>query len=243
MTSADQGVTDARGTAEEFVRTHLATALGGQRGMLEAGIPTAAFTIVFLSTHNLIAAVSSGAGLAAVALVIRIVQRSSVQFVLNAAFGIGLGAFFAYLAARRGGSANDQALAYFLPGILLSLAYGIGLLFTVIIRWPLVGFMIGGVLGDPIGWRKTPGLVAVCNRLTLCLALPCVLRVVVQGPLYLAGRQHWMSADTAVSALGVTRLAMGWPLYVATLAVMALVLGRSHTPLEDQPDAAGVTSA
>lgn len=232
MTSADHGAADAQRTAEEFVRTHLASALGGRRGMLEAGIPTAAFTIVFLTTHNLIAAVGSGAALAVIAFAIRLLQRSSVQFVLNAAFGIGLGAFFAYLAARHGGSANDQALAYFLPGILLSLGYGVGLMFTVIIRWPLVGFMIGGVLGDPIGWRKTPGLVAVCSRLTLCLAVPCVLRVAAQGPLYLAGRQHWMSADTAVSALGVTRLAMGWPLYVATLAVMALLLGRSHTPLD-----------
>lgn len=229
-------------TAEEFVRTHLATALGGKRGMIEAGVPTAAFTIVFLTTHSLVAAVGSGAALALLALVVRVSQRSSVQFVLNAAFGIGIGAFFAYLAARRGGSANDQALAYFLPGILLSLVYAVGLVLTVVIRWPLVGFMIGGVLGDPVGWRRTPGIVAVCSRLTLALAVPVALKVVVQGPLYLAGRQHWMSGDAAVSALGVTRLAMGWPLYVATLAVMAMLLGRSSTPLDAAPAKARVTS-
>ena len=54
---------------------------------------------------------------AAVALlVVRLVQRSTVQFVVNALVGIGIGWFFVHLSARNGGSANDQALAYFLPG-------------------------------------------------------------------------------------------------------------------------------
>ena len=56
-------------------------------------------------------------------LVVRLVQRSSVQFVLNALVGIGIGALFAWRAARGGGDAGDQALAYFLPGLLYNLGY------------------------------------------------------------------------------------------------------------------------
>jgi hypothetical protein len=40
-----------------------------------------------------------------------------------------------------------------------------------------------------------------------------------------------MSADTAVAALGVLKVAMGWPLQVAALAGMSWLLGRNHTPL------------
>lgn len=233
MTSADSySAHDVEETAEEFVRTHLAKALGGRRGMVEAGVPTAAFTAAFLISHNLVAAIVSGAVLTGIALLVRLVQRSTVQYVLNAAVGIGIGAFFAYRSAKHGGSVEDQALAYFLPGVLFNAAYTVGLVFTTVIGWPLVGFMIGGVLGDPLGWRQTRGLVVVCNRLTLCLAVPCLLRTVVQGPLYLAGRQHWIPADAAVSALGVAKLLMGWPLSVAGFAVMAVVLARSATPMD-----------
>lgn len=232
MTSVSSEAIEDEHTAEEFVRSHLARALGGQRGMIEAGVPTAAFTATFLLTHDLVAAIGAGAALTVLGLVIRLLQRSTVQFVLNAGVGIVIGAYFAYRSARHGGSVDDQALAYFLPGVLFNIAYAVGMLFTVAIRWPLVGFMIGGVLGDPVGWRSRRGLVVVCNRLTLCLAVPCVLRAAVQGPLYLAGHQHWISTDAAVSALGVAKLAMGWPLQVAAFVGMAMLLGRSRTPLE-----------
>lgn len=233
MTSGDAAkAREVERTAEEFVRSHLAKALGGQRGMIEAGVPTAAFTTIFLIAHSLVAAIVGGAVLTGLALLIRLVQRSTVQYVLNAAVGIGIGAFFAYRSAKHGGSVDDQALAYFLPGVLFNIAYTVGMLFTVVIRWPLVGFMIGGVLGDPVGWRRTRGLVLVCSRLTLCLAVPCLLRAAVQGPLYLAGMRHWLSADVAISTLGVAKIVMGWPLSVAGFAVMALILGRSRTPLE-----------
>ena len=58
-------------------------------------------------------------------LVVRLVQRSTVQFVLNALVGIGIGAFFAWRAARGGGDADDQALAYFLPGLLYNTGYAV----------------------------------------------------------------------------------------------------------------------
>lgn len=243
MTSVSSEEIEAERTAEEFVRQHLSDALGGTRGMFEAGIPTAGFTVIFLTTHNLIAAIGGGAIMTLMALVVRLMQRTTVQYVFNAAFGIAIGALFAYMAARRGGSADDQALAYFLPGILLSIAYSIGMVFTVVVRWPLIGFMIGGVLGDPIGWHRTPGIVSVCNRLTLCLALPSICKVIVQGPLYLAGRNHWFSGDAAVSALGVARLTMGWPLFFASLALMGVLLSRGSTPMHREAESAEFNEA
>lgn len=219
------------GTVEEVVRGQLATALGGRRGMLEAAVPTIAFTVLFLTTHDLRLSLLIAVGSAAVLLVVRLVERTTPQFVVNSLFGIGIGALFAWRAARGGGDANDQALAYFLPGILYNLGYAVVMAFTILVRWPIVGFMVGGVTGDPTGWRENRGVVRLCSRLTWLLVLPCVVRVAVQAPVYLAGRNGWWDRDSAVATLGVSKLAMGWPLQVASLAAMVWLLGRNRTPM------------
>jgi hypothetical protein len=200
--------------------------------MLEAAVPTIAFTVIFLTMHDLRTAIIVSVACAGVLLVVRLVQRSTPQFVLNALFGIGIGALFAWRAARGGGDAGEQALAYFLPGLLYNAGYAAVMVFTIVIRWPLVGFIVGSVAGDPTAWHEDRHVVQLCSRLTWLLALPCLARVVVQTPIYLAGRNGWWSSDSAVAALGVAKLAMGWPLQVAALAAMVWLLTRDRTPIE-----------
>lgn len=229
-------------TVEQVVRKQLSAALGGVRGMLEAAVPTIAFTVVFLTLHDLRLAIGVSLGCAGVLLVVRLVQRSTPQFVLNSLVGIGIGALFAWRAARGGGDENDAALAYFLPGILYNLGYAVVMVLTILVRWPIVGFLVGSVAGDPTAWHEDRHVVRLCSRLTWLLALPCLVRVAVQGPVYLAGRNGWWSADSAVAVLGGAKLAMGWPLQVAALAAMVWLLSRNATPLrpdEPEPDLAG----
>lgn len=220
-------------TVEQVVRAQLSKALGGVRGMLEAAVPTICFTVTFLTQRDLRLAITVSVAVAAVLLVVRLVQRSSVQFVMNALFGIGLGALFAWRAAAGGGDEGEQALAYFLPGIIYNAAYGAVMVLTILVRWPLVGFMIGSVTGDPTAWHDDRATVRLCSRLTWLLALPCVLRVVVQAPIYLAGTNGWWSQDAAIAALGAAKLVMGWPLQVACLAGMVWLLSRNKTPVAD----------
>ena len=232
-TTSTPGIPSAS-TVEEVVRGQLAKALGGRRGMLEAAVPTAAFTVLFLLTHELRTSVLVAVACAGVLLLLRLHQRTTVQFVVNSLFGIAVGALFAWRAARGGGDANDQALAYFLPGILYNLGYTVVMVFTIVIRWPVIGFLVGGVTGDPTAWHADRNVVRLCSRLTWMLVLPCVFRVAVQGPLYLAGRNEWWDEDSAVAALGVAKLAMGWPLQIAALAGMVWLLTRNRTPVEDE---------
>jgi len=217
-------------TVEEVVRAQLAKALGGRRGMVEAAVPTAVFTLLFLTTHELKLAVAVSVGTALVALVLRMVHRSTTQFVWHALFGIGIGAFFAWRSARGGGDANDQALAYFLPGVLYNAVYSVLMVFSIVTRWPLVGFLVGSVTGDPTAWHADKATVKLCSRLTWLLAAPCLVRVLVQGPIYLAGKNGWWDEDSAVAALGACKLAMGWPLQIAALTAMVWLLSRNQTP-------------
>src|ERR671933_199665 len=121
-------------TVEELVRRQLSRALGGIRGTAEGAVPTLGFSL----------------GLAIVLLLVRLVQRSTVQFVLNSLVGITVAAVF----ALRSGRAEDA----FLPGLIYNTVYALGLSASALTRWPLDGFMIGAVTGDPTGWRRDPQL-------------------------------------------------------------------------------------
>jgi hypothetical protein len=218
-------------TVEAVVRKQLSTALGGRRGMLEAAIPTIMFTVAFLTTKDLRTALVVSVTVAVIALVVRLVQRTTIQFVVNAL--VGIGALFALRAAKAGGDANDQALAYFLPGLLYNAGYAVVLGLSAVVRWPLVGFMVGSVTGDPTAWHKDKQVVRLCQQLTWVLVAPCILRVMVQAPIYVAGKQEAMRPETAVAALGISKLAMGWPLQLASLALMVWLLARNATPIGD----------
>jgi hypothetical protein len=214
--SAEPGAPDPTPqTVEAVVRTQLSRALGGKRGMFESAVPTVAFTLTWVSTHQLRPALLAGGVAAGVLLVLRLVRREPVQYVLNAVVGVAIAAVF----ALRSGRAEDA----FLPGILYNAGYAVVLSASVLARWPAVGFLIGAVTGDPTSWRKDPAVVSLCAKLTWLLVLPCALRVAVQYPLWAAGAVGW---------LGAAKLALGWPLQVAALAAMAWLLARNHTPLE-----------
>jgi hypothetical protein len=182
--------------------------------MVEAAVPTLAFTVSWLLTQRLELSLGLGVGAAVALLVVRLATRQTVQFVLNSLVGIAVAAVF----ALRSGKAEDA----FLPGIIYNAGYTVALVLSVAVRWPLIGLLVGSVTGDPTGWRADPAVVRLASRLTLLLALPCAVRVLVQYPLYVAGAVGW---------LGVAKIALGWPLQVAALAAMAWLLARGRTPV------------
>jgi len=202
-------------TVEAVVRRQLAKSLGGIRGTVEAAVPTAAFAIVWMATRQLELALGVSIGAAVVLLVARLVQRQTLQFVLSSMIGIAVAAFF----ALRSGKAEDA----FLPGIMYNAVVAAAVIFSIIVRWPFIGFLIGSVTGDPTGWRKDPGIVRLCTRLTWLFVLPNVIRVAVQWPIYMTGN---------VGLLAAAKIALGWPLFVGALALMLAVLARGHTPVD-----------
>jgi Protein of unknown function (DUF3159) len=201
-------------TVEHVVRAKLAEALGGPRGIVESAVPTIAFTLSYLvSSHDLRLSLTIAIALAVLLLVVRVVARQPVQFVVNSLVGIGIAAVF----AARSGKAEDV----YLPGILYNAGYAVVMVASIVVRWPVVGLIIGSVTGDVSAWRQDPAIVRLCSRLSWVLVAPCIIRVAVQWPLYVAGHVGW---------LGATKIALGWPLQVGALSLMAYLLARGRTP-------------
>jgi len=112
------------------------------------------------------------------------------------------------------------------------------MVFSIVIGWPVVGFMIGSVTGDPTAWRADRQVVRLCQRLTWLLVAPCLVRLLVQGPIYLAAKNDTIDPGGAVAALGTAKLLMGWPLQVAALAGMVWLLSRNTTPVQESEEPA-----
>lgn len=204
----------AHHTVETLVRARIAALVGGPRGGLEVALPIALFTMLYVIVDELRPAVVVGVASSLVLYGVRLAQRSSTRFVRNGLAGIVVAALVATVTGR----AEDA----FLPGILQSAGWALGLAGSIAVRRPLAGYLIGAILGDTSGWRSSPAVVRLANRLTLVLLVPMLVRVTVQTPLYLAGEVGW---------LGVSRIALGWPLSLAAFAVGAGILTRGSTPL------------
>ena len=211
---------------EDFVRYQLSTSLGGARGMIESALPFVAFTVAWLIGRELYPALGAALVTALILAVIRLVQRQSLRFVAQAIVPTAIAAFV----ASRTGRAEDV----FLPGILYNGALAVLSLFTMAIRWPLVGFLLGAAIGDPTGWAKDRGLVKMSTKLTAVLAVPYVTRFVIQMPLFLSGQ---------VVLLGISKVVLGWPLLIAALFVIGLMLSKGKTPMEESSLAGGTDNA
>jgi hypothetical protein len=186
--------------------------------MIESALPFVAFTIAWVVVRQLYPAIAAAVGTALLLAIIRLIQRQSIKYVVQAVIPTAI----AVLIATRTGRAQD----IFLPGILYNGVLAVVSLVTVAIRKPLVGFIIGAAVGDPTGWTRDRGLVRMTSRLTLVLAVPYVARFVIQLPLFLAGQ---------VVLLGVAKVVLGWPMLIAALAVIGLMLSKGKTPIEDSP--------
>jgi hypothetical protein len=120
----------------------------------------------------------------------------------------------AALIAVRTGRAEDFFLIQVLSNAASALAWAV----SIVVRWPLLGVLVGGVLGQRTRWRRDRALLRGYGRASWVWTATYLLRLAVFVPLYLGGQ---------VLALVVARVALTWPLVAAALALSWVVLRRS----------------
>ncbi|MER7002628.1 DUF3159 domain-containing protein [Dactylosporangium sp. NPDC000555] len=197
--------------------------LGGVRGLIESSVPITLFIVVnFLGGHydwwslrtSLIVAVGAALSMA----VYRLARREPTRHALNGVFGIAIGAYIAW----KSGDAKDV----YLPGMLLTVGYVVGMLASVFIGRPLVGWLWSVTLdGGTTRWYDNTRLRRAFVWLTVLWAVVYALKLGVQVLLY---RDTGANSD---DLLGIARLALGWPPY-ALLA--ALTVWQARRILRDE---------
>lgn len=204
-------------------RLILDRAIGGWRGLIDSGLPTLVFIIAFLIwpddlTRAVIAALIAGI----VVLVIRVVRRDPTTQVLAGFLGLGIAVAFTAWTGR--------AENFFLPGLLTNLAYGSAFLISILIRWPLLGVALGYFTGTGTAWRKEPMLRRAAAAASWIWVALFFGRLLVQLPLFLA---------EAVGPLGIIKIVMGWPLFLAAAYFTYRVLAPVYAELNGRKPASG----
>ncbi|MFY8169264.1 MAG: DUF3159 domain-containing protein [Candidatus Nanopelagicus sp.] len=188
-------------------------ALGGKKGLIDSGLPSLVFLIVFnLSGKNITSAIYAAIGLSIVLTFIRIVKRETVQHAFSGLIGVGVCAFI----ARRSGNAAD----FYLPGLWINAGYALLYALTNLFKWPLLGVVLGPILGENLLWRKDPARLKAYTKAGWLWVGMFAARLIVQYPLYQSGN---------VNLLGTARLLMGYPLFILTAWGTWLILRKTPT--------------
>ncbi|WP_020523585.1 DUF3159 domain-containing protein [Catelliglobosispora koreensis] len=189
----------------------MAQQLGGWKGLVESGIPVIVFVVsnIVLGWADLpgklglqisiIAAVVVALAIAG----LRFARKESVRFAINGLFGIALGAYLAWN--------SGEERQFYLPGIWITLGYTALLIGSIVIGHPLVGWIwtviSNGGKGD---WRADEQLKRAFGWLTALWAATFAVKAAVQYFLY---------AQDMASALGVSRIVLGYPLFALLFAI------------------------
>lgn len=205
-------------------REPLAQILGGRRGAIDASVPPAAFVVGWLAAGQSIAwgagvAIAVAAGLGA----FRLTRGDKARaVVVSLALVIA-----AALVALHTGRAEDFFLIQLLSNVASALLWAA----SIVIRWPLLGVVVGVVLGQKTRWRRDPVLLRAYSRASWVWVGQYVLRVLVYGALWWTGQ---------VIALGVARTVLSWPLVALVIAASGWVLYRAlpddHPGLRLRPE-------
>ena len=187
-------------------------ALGGKKGLLDSGLPALLFLIVFNLSHDLHIAGYSAIGTSLVLTIIRLAMRDTIQHVISGLIGV---LFCAYL-ANRSGNASD----FYIPKLLTNLGYGSAYLIANLAGWPIIGVILGPLLGENLLWRKNPERKRAYIRAGWLWVALFFGRIAVQYPIYRSGN---------VNLLGTVNLAMGYPLFIATAWGTWLILKKVPT--------------
>ena len=186
---------------------------GGKRGLAEVGLPSVLFVLVYAISKRLDAALWAALVAAGVLTAARLVKKDTLQHSLGGLAGVLVCAAVAKF--------TGQAKDFYLPGLLLNVGEAVLFGVSAALRWPVVGVMLGPVTGEMMAWREHPSRLRAFTQATLLLAAMFLVRVVIEVPLYLAN---------ATNALGVAKIVLGYPLYLAVAYVCWQIIRRAPLP-------------
>lgn len=189
-------------------------ALGGVKGLIDSGLPAIVFLVTFNVTDELRTAIWGALGLSLVLAIYRLARKDTIQHSISGVVGVLICAYF----ANRSGNATD----FYVPKLLTNLGYGSVYLIANLAGWPILGLVLGPLLGENLTWRNNPKRKKMYMKASWIWVAMFFSRIAVQYPIYKSGN---------VNLLGTVNLAMGYPLFFAA-AYFTWVIIRSQPTAE-----------
>ena len=187
-------------------------AFGGKKGLIDSGIPSIIFLLTFNIRKDLQEALIASIAVSAILTIIRLAMRDTVQHAVSGFIGILICAWF----ANRTGNPSDL----YIPKLLTNLGYGTLYLLANLAGWPILGLMLGPILGENLLWRNHPERKRAYIQAGWLWVGMFFTRIAVQYPIYKSGN---------LNLLGTVNLAMGYPLFIATAYGSWMILRRVPT--------------
>ena len=181
-------------------RDRIVNALGGTRGLIDNGVPSIIFLVLFNIKHELKSAIYAAVITSAILAIWRLIKRDTLQHAISGFIGILICAWF----AKQGGQAKDYYIPSFIKNSVYALLYASGNL----IGWPILGIVIGPIIGENLEWRKVPERKRVYTLAGWIWVGMFLLRLAIMYPLYQANQ---------LNALGIASIALGYPLFLLTI--------------------------
>ena len=205
-----------KGTDGEYVVTpaSMLRSIGGVFGLIESAIPPVAFSITFGIWSNAWLSAIVALSLALVLGVVQVFRKKPVMNAIASVVGIGFAAFLAI----SGGNGAESAKNFFLPGLITNAVWALGLLVSVAIRRPAIGFLLATVEAIGADWRSDRLLMSITTRVTGFWSGLFLLRLAAQLPLYFANEAAW---------LGIVKSAIGLPAFALWIFLSWLMLKRT----------------
>lgn len=197
-------------------RAKVVTALGGKKGIIDSTIPSLIFLLTYNVTHNLKACLYISITTAVLLMILRLIKRDTLTHSISGFIGIAFCGWFAW----KTGEAKD----YYAPSLWKNSAFALVYLISILINWPLIGVLLGPILGENLNWRKNPARMAAYKKATWIWFALFAIRLGVQYPLFKANQ---------LNALGITNIFLGFPLYLVTLWGTWLVIKSVPTAKAD----------
>lgn len=185
------------------------SAFGGKKGLIDSGVPSIVFLITFNINKDLQSALIAAIAISALLTIIRLAMRDTIQHAISGFVGILICAWF----ANRTGNPSDL----YIPKLLTNLGYGALYLLGNLAGWPILGLMLGPILGENLLWRNHPERKRAYIQAGWLWVAMFFTRIAVQYPIYKSGN---------LNLLGSVNLAMGYPLFIATAYGSWLIIRR-----------------
>jgi len=191
-------------------------ALGGAKGLIDSGLPAIVFLVVFNVRNDLRAAICGAISLSIILAIYRLARKDTIQHSISGVIGVLICAYF----ANRSGNATD----FYIPKLLTNLGYGTMYLIANLVGWPILGLVLGPLLGENLSWRKNPARKKMYIKAGWIWVAMFFSRIAIQYPIYKSGN---------VNLLGTVNLAMGYPLFFAAAYGTWLVI-KSEPPITNK---------